>query len=300
MSTVLKPPSTRSTVDLPALEKSLRRPRTLMNECLSVLSVALSIVAVIPLFSVLFMVLWRGGQRLSIGLFTELPPAAGMVGGGIGNAILGTFVMVLLASLISVPVGILGGVYLAEFGPRTKTASLVRFAAKILTGLPSILAGVFVYALVVLAMGRFSAFAGGVSLSILMLPTVILTAEEAIRMVPQRMREAAVGMGCTQTQVVWQVVLPAARPGLLTGVLLGVARAAGETAPLLFTALFGDYWLRSLGKPSASLAVLIYDFSRQPYPNLIEIAWAASLVLVLIVLSLNIAAQYYLKKTTVS
>ena len=300
MSTVLKPPSTRSTVDLPALEKSLRRPRTLMNECLSVLSVALSIVAVIPLFSVLFMVLWRGGQRLSIGLFTELPPAAGMVGGGIGNAVLGTFVMVLLASLISVPVGILGGVYLAEFGPRTKTASLVRFAAKILTGLPSILAGVFVYALVVLAMGRFSAFAGGVSLSILMLPTVILTAEEAIRMVPQRMREAAVGMGCTQTQVVWQVVLPAARPGLLTGVLLGVARAAGETAPLLFTALFGDYWLRSLGKPSASLAVLIYDFSRQPYPNLIEIAWAASLVLVLIVLSLNIAAQYYLKKTTVS
>ena len=300
MSTVLKPPSTRSTVDLPALEKSLRRPRTLMNECLSVLSVALSIVAVIPLFSVLFMVLWRGGQRLSIWLFTELPPAAGMVGGGIGNAILGTFVMVLLASLISVPVGILGGVYLAEFGPRTKTASLVRFAAKILTGLPSILAGVFVYALVVLAMGRFSAFAGGVSLSILMLPTVILTAEEAIRMVPQRMREAAVGMGCTQTQVVWQVVLPAARPGLLTGVLLGVARAAGETAPLLFTALFGDYWLRSLGKPSASLAVLIYDFSRQPYPNLIEIAWAASLVLVLIVLSLNIAAQYYLKKTTVS
>jgi len=300
MSTVLKPSSTRSTVDLPALEKSLRRPRTLMNECLSVLSVALSIVAVIPLFSVLFMVLWRGGQRLSIGLFTELPPAAGMVGGGIGNAILGTFVMVLLASLISVPVGILGGVYLAEFGPRTKTASLVRFAAKILTGLPSILAGVFVYALVVLAMGRFSAFAGGVSLSILMLPTVILTAEEAIRMVPQRMREAAVGMGCTQTQVVWHVVLPAARPGLLTGVLLGVARAAGETAPLLFTALFGDYWLRSLGKPSASLAVLIYDFSRQPYPNLIEIAWAASLVLVLIVLSLNIAAQYYLKKTTVS
>jgi phosphate transport system permease protein len=300
MSTVFKPPSTRSTVDLPALEKSLRRPRTLMNECLSVLSVALGIVAVIPLFSVLFMVLWRGGQRLSIGLFTELPPAAGMVGGGIGNAVLGTFVMVLLASLISVPVGILGGVYLAEFGPRTKTASLVRFAAKILTGLPSILAGVFVYALVVLAMGRFSAFAGGVSLSILMLPTVILTAEEAIRMVPQRMREAAVGMGCTQTQVVWHVVLPAARPGLLTGVLLGVARAAGETAPLLFTALFGDYWLRSLGKPSASLAVLIYDFSRQPYPNLIEIAWAASLVLVLIVLSLNIAAQYYLKKTTVS
>src|SRR6516165_6946613 len=149
-------------------------------------------------------------------------------------------------------------------------------------------------------MGHFSAFAGGVSLSILMLPTAILTEEEAIRMVPQRMREAAVGMGCTQTQVVWHVVLPAARPGLLTGVLLAVARAAGETAPLLFTALFGDYWLRSLGRPSSSLAVLIFNFSREPYPNLLEIAWAASLVLVLIVLGLNIAAQYYLKKTTTS
>lgn len=300
MSTVLKPASTAPTVNLPDLEKSLRRPRTLMNDGLSILSVALSIVAVIPLFSVLFMVLWRGGQRLSIALFTELPPAAGMVGGGIGNALVGTFVMVLLASLISVPVGILGGVYLSEFGPRTRTASVVRFAAKVLTGLPSILAGVFIYAILVLAMGRFSAFAGGVSLSILMLPIVILTAEEAIRMVPQRMREAAVGMGCTPTQVVWHVVLPAARPGLLTGVLLAVARAAGETAPLLFTALFGDYWLRSLGKPSASLAVLIYNFSRQPYPNLVEIAWAASLVLVIIVLGLNVAAQYYLKKTTVS
>jgi phosphate transport system permease protein len=300
MSTVLERPSTASAINLPDLEKSLRRPRTLLNEGLSVLSVALSIVAVIPLFSVLFMVLWRGGQRLSLALFTELPPAAGMVGGGIGNALLGTIVMVVLASLISVPVGILGGVYLSEFGPRTRTASIVRFSAKVLTGLPSILAGVFIYALLVLAMGRFSAFAGGVSLSILMLPTVMLTAEEAIRMVPQRMREAAVGMGCTPTQVVWHVVLPAARPSLLTGVLLAVARAAGETAPLLFTALFGDYWLRSLGKPSASLAVLIFDFSRQPYPNLIEIAWAASLVLVLIVLGLNIAAQYYLKKTTTS
>jgi phosphate transport system permease protein len=300
VSTVLQPPPTRPTVDLPALEKSLRRPRTLLNECFSVLSVALSILAVIPLFSVLFMVLWRGGRRLGIALFTELPPAAGMVGGGIGNALVGTIVMVVLASLISVPVGILGGVYLSEFGPRTRTASIVRFAAKVLTGLPSILAGVFIYTVVVLAMGSFSALAGGVALSILMLPTVILTAEEAIRTVPQRMREAAVGMGCTPTQVVCRVVLPAARPGLLTGVLLAVARAAGETAPLLFTALFGDYWLHSLRKPSASLAVLIYDFSRQPYPNLIEIAWAASLVLVLIVLGLNVAAQYYLKKTTTS
>jgi phosphate transport system permease protein len=137
-----------------------------------------------------------------------------------------------------------------------------------------------------------------VALSILMLPTILLTAEEAIRMVPQRMREAAIGMGCTRTQLVCQVVLPTARTGILTGALLAVARAAGETAPLLFTALFGDYWMHRITEPTASLAVLIYDFSRQPYPNLIEIAWAASLVLMLIVLGLNLAAQYYLRRTT--
>jgi phosphate transport system permease protein len=299
MSTALQERPSEQTVDLPELEKSLRRPRTLINALLTVLAVVLSLVAVIPLFSVLFMVVWRGGQRWGIHLFTDLPPAARMDGGGIGNALLGTFVVVAIGSLLSVPIGILGGVYLAEFGPRTRTATLVRFAAKLLTGLPSILAGVFVYAVVVVTMGTFSAFAGGVALSILMLPTVILTAEEAIRMVPQRMREAAIGMGCTPTQVIWHVVLPTARPGLLTGVLLAVARAAGETAPLLFTALFADYWLRRVTEPSASLAVLIYNFSREPYTNLLEIAWAASLVLVVIVLGLNVAAQFYLRKTTV-
>jgi phosphate transport system permease protein len=297
MSAATQPQPVIETIDLPELEKSLRRPRTLVNECLSVLAFVLGLVAVIPLFSVLCMVVWRGSHRLSIALFTELPPAAGMVGGGIGNALLGTCVVVAIGSILSMPIGILGGVYLSEFGSATTSAAVVRFAAKVLTGLPSILAGVFVYALVVLSMGTFSAFAGGVALSILMLPTVLLTAEEAIRMVPQRMREAAIGMGCTRAQVVWQVVLPTARTGIMTGVLLAVARAAGETAPLLFTALFGDYWLRHVTEPTASLAVLIYDFSRQPYPNLVEIAWAASLVLVLIVFGLNLAAQVYLRRT---
>jgi phosphate transport system permease protein len=251
----------------------------------------------VPLFSVIIMLVWRGGQRLGLALFTELPPAAGMVGGGIGNALLGTFLMVGVASLISVPIGILGGVYLAEFGPQTRTASAVRFSAKVLTGLPSVIAGVFIYALVVKTMGTFSALAGGVALSILMLPTVILTAEDAIRMVPHRMREAAIGMGCTPTQAILRVILPTARPGILTGVMLAIARSAGETAPLLFTALFSDYWIRRLNEPAASLAVIIYDFSGQPYPNLIEIAWAASLVLVLIVLGLNVAAQMYLRRS---
>jgi len=257
----------------------------------------LTFLAIVPLFSVIIMLLWRGGQRLGIALFTELPPAAGMVGGGIGNALLGTFVMVGVASLISVPVGVLAGVYLAEFGPDTRTAQVVRFCAKVLTGLPSVIAGVFIYALIVMLTGTFSALAGGIALSILMLPTVLLTAEDAVRSVPHRMREAAIGMGCTPSQVVLRVVLPTARPGILTGVMLAVARAAGETAPLLFTALFSDYWLRRLNEPSASLAVIIYDFSAQPYPNLIEIAWAASLVLVLIVLGLNIASQFYLRRS---
>jgi len=248
--------------------------------------------AMVPLFSVIYMLLERGIQRLGIALFTELPPAAGMNGGGVGNALLGTLEVVAIAALISVPFGILAAIFLAEFGPESKTAAGVRFCAKMLTGLPSILAGVFAYSLVVLTTGTFSAPAAGVALAVLMIPTVLLTAEEAIRMVPARMREAAIGMGATRTQMVLRVTLPTALPGILTGVMLAIARAAGETAPLLFTALFSDYWLtRNIMEPTPSLAVLIYDFSGSPYPNQIEIAWAASLVLVFLVLLLNIGSQ---------
>jgi phosphate transport system permease protein len=279
-------------VDLSALEKSLRHPRSFMSAALSVTTGVMALIAMVPLFSVLGMLIWKGGQRLSPALFTELPPAANMIGGGIGNAFVGTLVIVLIATLISVPIGILGAVYLAEFGPETRTATAVRFCAKLLTGLPSILAGVFAYTVVVVTTGTFSAPAGGVALSLLMIPTILLTAEQAIRMVPERMREAAFGMGATKSQVVWKVTLPTAMPGILTGVMLAVARAAGETAPLLFTAQFFDYWMSgNLMEPTASLAVLIYDFSGQPYPNQILIAWAASLVLVFLVLLLNIGAQ---------
>jgi phosphate transport system permease protein len=278
--------------DLPKLEKSLRHPRTLFSSAMSVLACTLTVLAVVPLASVLYMLIVRGGHRLNLTLFTELPPAAGMVGGGIGNALVGTFIVVGIATALSVPIGILSAVYLVEFGDETRTAAAVRFAAKVLTGLPSILAGVFAYTLVVLTTGTFSAFAAGVALALLMLPIILLTAEEAIRSVPQKMREAAYGMGATKTQVVLQIVLPTARPGLLTGVMLAVARAAGETAPLLFTALFSDYWWSGrLLEPTPSLAVLIFDFSSSPFPNQIEIAWAASLVLVVIVLVLNLSAQ---------
>jgi phosphate transport system permease protein len=285
-------------IDMPALERSLRSPRTFFSAAMSVLTAGMTLLAVFPLVSVLYMLIVRGGSRLGLALFTELPPAAGMSGGGIGNALVGTLLIVAIASLISVPVGVLAAVFLAEFGPETRTASVVRFAAKVLTGLPSILAGVFAYVTVVLVTGKFSPVAAGIALALLMLPTILLTSEEAIRMVPTRMREAAIGMGATRTQMVLHVLLPAARPGLLTGVMLAVARAAGETAPLLFTALFSDYWLsRRFMEPTASLAVLIYEFSSSPFQNQIEIAWSASLVLVVIVLTVNLAGQFLIQRS---
>jgi phosphate transport system permease protein len=256
---------------------------------------AMTILCLIPLFSVVLMLLWRGGRKLSASVFTQLPPSALEAGGGFGNAIVGTLLIVALAVIVSVPIGLLTAIYLAQAGD-SRLASIVRFCAKLLTGFPSILAGVFAYGVVVLVTGGYSAVAGAVALSILMLPTIILTSEDAIRMVPARMRDAAIGMGATRTQTVWMVLLPTALPGILTGVMLAVARAAGETAPLLFTALFSNYWLWSGGhvnmmQPTASLAVLIYNFAGMPFANQLELAWAAALVLVLLVLGTNIIGQ---------
>jgi phosphate transport system permease protein len=286
------PTASKEEINLPKLEKSLRSTRTLFSAFMSILAGTMTVLAMVPLFSVLYMLAWKGGQRLSISLFTELPPAARMVGGGIGNALVGSLLAVAIASLISIPIGILAGVFLAEISPESRVANGVRFAAKMLTGLPSILAGVFAFTVVVLLTGRFSPLAGGVALSLLMLPTIILTSEEALRMVPARMREAAIGMGATQTQVTLRILLPTAFPGIMTGVLLAISRAAGETAPLLFTMTFSDYWLsQNVAEPTASVAVLIYSFSKSPFENQQSIAWAASLVLVLIVLALNISGQ---------
>jgi phosphate transport system permease protein len=279
-------------LEVPPLESSFFEARTLRSRLLTVGVWVAALLASVPLFSVLYMLLMRGGARLNLELFTELPPAGFELGGGIGNAIVGTLVMVGLATLISVPSGILAGVYLAELGPETQVAKAARFLAKTLTGLPSILAGVFIYAAVVLAMGSYSALAGGIALAVTMLPTVVLTAEEAMKMVPQKMKDAAYGLGCTRTQVIWNVVLPTGLPGILTGVLLAVAGAAGNSAPLLFTALFSNYWLHSLREPTASLSILIFNFSGMPFDNQIELAWAASLVLVLLVLVFSILSRF--------
>lgn len=300
MNTTANPAISSARLELaPKTTASLQRRvdgRALRSLALTVLAWICALAASVPLLSVLYMLITRGGARLNLEVFTELPPAGFETGGGFGNALLGTGVMVGIGALIAIPVGIMAAVFLAELGPESRLASAARFAAKTLTGLPSILAGVFAYAMVVLTTGTYSAPAGGVALAVLMLPIVVLTAEDAMKMVPKVMKDAAYGMGCTRTQVIVQVVVPTAAPAILTGVMLAIARAAGETAPLLFTALFSNYWLVDNGhvalmSPTASLAVLIYNFSGMPFDNQLELAWAASLVLVLIVLVVNVVSR---------
>jgi phosphate transport system permease protein len=280
----------------PNLERRLLEGRAVKNNILTALTWIAAILAAIPLLSVIYMLLVRGGTRLFgadfVEVLTELPPAGFEMGGGIGPAIVGTLIMVGIAALISVPFGILAAIHLAMLDPDSKVATTSRFLAKVLTGFPSILAGVFVYAVLVINFG-YSALAGGVALAVLMLPTVVLAAEEAIKQVPQRMKDAAFGMGCTRTQVITKVVLPTGLPGILTGVMLAIAGAAGESAPLLFTALFSNYYISELMEPTASLSILIYNFSGMPFENQIELAWTASLVLVLIVLVFNILARLF-------
>jgi phosphate transport system permease protein len=292
--------------DLPSLGAAARRPpspdvnlkhnffegRALASLILTSGAWLVALLGAIPLVSVVFMLVTKGGARLSAELFTELPPAGFELGGGIGNAIQGTVVTVLIASALSIPMALLAAIFLSELRPDSQLSSWTRFLAKVLTGFPSILAGVFVYAAVVVVMGSYSALAGGIALAVLMLPTVTLTAEGAMGMVPQRMKDAAIGMGCTPAQVVAKITLPTALPSIVTGIILAVARVAGESAPLLFTALFSNYWLRSVTEPTASLSILIYNFSSMPFDNQIELAWAASLVLVMIVLGFNILSRF--------
>jgi len=291
MSTVPNLSASTALAGPPDLKRSLREPRALRSTLLTVGTWVVAIIASIPLFSVLYMLIFKGGARLAPALFLELPPAGFETGGGFGNAIVGTLVMLLIAAAFCIPIGLFTAIYLAEINPDSKISKWARFLAKVLTGFPSILAGVFIYAVLVLAMGTYSAIAGGIALGVGMLPTVILTAEEAMKTVPRKMKDAALGMGCTHTQMIMKVVIPTGLPGILTGVILGIARAAGESAPLLFTALFSNYWLSSMREPTASLSILIFNFSSMPFDNQIELAWAASLVLVLMVLTFNILSR---------
>jgi phosphate transport system permease protein len=245
----------------------------------------------VPLFSIVVLVIHNGFPLLSTNLFTQLPPAPGLDGGGFGNAIVGTLVMVGIALGFSIPLGILAAVFVNEYASVSWLASTVRFVAKLLTGIPSIICGVFAFAAVVMTTHKFSALAGGIALAILILPTILLTAEQALLGVPYSFREASFGVGATPFQTIWRIVLPEAMPAIMTGVMLAVARAAGETAPVLFTALFSQNWIKGIMQPTASLSVLIYNFASLPYAYHIKLAWSASLILVALVTLSNILAQ---------
>jgi phosphate transport system permease protein len=270
--------------------------RALGNRLLTGLCIALSFAALIPLASILYLVAKNGLPLLDWSIFTQLPPAAGMTGGGFGNAVVGTLIMVGLGLGLSAPPAILAAIYICEYEPNGRLAAVTRFTAKLLTGIPSIICGVFAFAAVVLATGKFSAFAGGVALAVLMLPTILLTSEQALLGVQRAYREASYGLGATRFQTIGRIVLPEAMPAIMTGVMLAVARAAGETAPLVFTALFSQFWMSSLMEPTASLSVLIYNFSTMPFEYQVKMAWTASLVLVLLVTATNITAQLVFSK----
>ncbi len=268
------------------------RPRDIFDIVMTGISGACIGLTLIPLFAVLIYVLFKGVGRLNLDLFTKLPPTAGQTTGGIASAILGTIMVVAIAALIAVPFGVLAAIFLAEFSSE-KSSKWIRFATNVLSGIPSIIAGVFAYSLIVLATGQFSVLAGSIALAVLMLPTIVRTTDEALKIVPKDIRWASVGVGASNYQTVLQVVLPAALPAILTGVTLAIARAAGETAPLLFTVVYTNNWPRGPVAPTLpSLAYLVYEFARGFDKTLQEFAWAGSLVLVLLVLVTSIIARW--------
>jgi phosphate transport system permease protein len=283
-----------------SLTRSPSSPRTLFNTVMTVLAFVCGGLALIPLLAVLSYVIIKGFGSLSLNVFTQLPPAPFGKNGGFGNAILGTLLMVGIAAMISVPFGVMAAIYLTEFSSH-KVARLIRFATNVLSGVPSIIAGVFAYGIVVLSLvklnlGSYSALGGGFALAILMLPIIVRTTDESLQLVSQDLRQASVGLGATNFQTVTQVVLPSALPAIVTGSTLAIARAAGETAPLLFTALFSSFWPDSILKPTASLAVLVYNFAISPFQTWQSLAWAASLILVLMVLITSIISRWATRK----
>jgi phosphate transport system permease protein len=278
------------------MTRSYGNPRSLFGIVMTILAGACLVIALIPLFLVLYYVISQGIGRLDLNLFTKLPPPPGLKGGGVGNAIIGTLMTVGIGTLISVPFGVLAAVYLSEFSTG-KTSRWIRFATNVLSGVPSIIAGIFAYGIIVVTSGKFSAVAGGIALAVLMLPTIVRTTDEALQIVPPEIRWASVGLGASNYQTVLKVVLPAALPAILTGVTLAIARAAGETAPLIFTALNSPFWPRGVWNPTPSLAVLIYNFAGVPFKPLQELAWAASFLLVVLILLTSILARWATRKS---
>ena len=266
------------------------RWRRLLSSLMMMLCALAVGVALVPLAFILFFVITRGITALDWSFFTQTPKPHGEAGGGMANAMLGTLIISGLGALFAVPIGILAGVFVAEH-PRSRLASLVRFSADTLNGVPSIVIGLFVYALVVVPMKQFTALSGGIALGVMMIPIITRTTEELLRLVPASLREGALALGATHGRAVFTVVLPAALPGILTGVMLALARISGETAPLLFTAFNNHYWSTSLTQPIASLTVQVYTYATSPYDDLHRQAWAGALVLVTLVLTCSILAR---------
>ncbi len=247
------------------------------------------------LFFILGYLVWHGGKALDWDFFTKLPKPVGETGGGMANAIVGSAKLLLLASLIGVPIGFFGGVYLAEFGGRT-FAFLVRYTTDLLNGVPSIVIGIFAYSIVVLPMHHFSTLAGGVALGLMMIPIALRSTEEFLRLVPRPLREGAMALGASRWKTIATVVVPAAYRGVLTAILLALARVAGETAPLLFTAFNNRFWSPGWNQPTASLPVMIFTYAIAPYEDWHRQAWAAGVVLLGLVLLTNVVARVVLSR----
>ena len=273
------------------MKRHLRRK--VVNGLMFSLTAFCALASVFVLFWILGFLVWHGGRSLNLDFFTQLPKPPGETGGGMANALIGSAQVVLIAAVIGVPIGFLGGVYLSEFGLGT-FPFLIRYTADLLNGVPSIVVGIFAYALIVVPMKQFSALAGGVALSIILIPTTVRTTEQFLRAVPQTLREGALALGASKWQAIIGVVVPAAIRGVGTGIILGIARIAGETAPLLFTSFNNRYWSTGLGQPVASMPVMIYTYAISPYADWHRQAWAAGLVLLVVMLVANIAARLVL------
>lgn len=271
------------------------RWRKIKSSIMAMLCLTSAIAAIIPLFIILFYTISQGISSINWQFFTQMPKPAGEIGGGMANALIGTLILIGLGSMMGLPVGIFSGIYLSE--NRTSIfAKSVRFLTEVLNGVPSIVIGVVAYIIVVLPMKRFSALAGGVALGILMIPLITRTTEEMMNLIPDSFREAALGLGIPRWKTTLFIVLPAASKGIFTGILLAIARAAGETAPLLFTALGNRFWSTQLDQPIASLTVFIYDYSKAPFDDWNRQAWAAALVLILLVMVINIIFRIITRK----
>lgn len=286
----------RSAEGIPDLSYKNWRKRNITSRLLSFLAGVFACLAVLPLIAVLIYILIKGVASLNFDLFTQLPPPPGGSGGGVGNAILGSIVVTAIATMLAIPIGVGGGIYLAEYSTGKGFSQFIRFGTNVLAGVPSIIAGVFIYGVIVstrILFGHtFSAIAGGAALSVLMLPTVVKTTDEGLKLVSNDLRRAAFGVGASHFVTVSQITLPKAFTPIATGVVLSIARAAGETAPLIFTALFSPFWPNGIFEPIATLSVLIYNFSAQPYDVQNQLAWAASFILVVFILALNLLARW--------